>query len=283
MPVHEPILLMLALARRRGRDGAALVLIFIGGEKRLERSRAPWLTRRLLRWLFSRLAAVVVLGEGEKDHLLAEALAAPERIHVVQFGVDLSFWTPASEPRGNGKPRVLAVGNDSGRDYETLLQAIGSRPLRLHTSLRLSRVPSNVLRTRGTYRDRALSDGELRELYRDALFVVTPLKESAQPQGQSVTLQAMACGKAVILSKTLGLWSRDRMRHRENCYLVPPGDVDALRTALEELSRDVALRERLGREARKSVLNHFSSDQMADRIGDVIESAAPSAFEPSAG
>jgi glycosyltransferase involved in cell wall biosynthesis len=116
-----------------------------------------------------------------------------------------------------------------------------------------------------------LSDLDLRTLYQGSRFVVTPLKDSTQPQGQSVTLQAMACGKAVILSQTRGLWSRPLMRHLDNCYLVQHSDVHALRAAIDHLEREPALCARIGEEARRSVERHFSSDLMGARIGTILQ------------
>ena len=269
--MSEPVLFMLALRKRHADDGAALVLIMMGTEKRLERSRLPAVTYRMLHWLYERLAAVIVIGEGEREYLLQQGLVAPGRLHLVQFGVDTKFWTPADD--SSERKYLLAVGNDDGRDYETLLKAIGNHPLRLHTARHLNEaaLPPNVLRTKGDWSGRALSDQELRDLYRESRFVVTPLHDSSQPQGQSVTLQAMACGKAVILSKTRGLWSRELMRHMDNCYLVPPGDVAALREAIERLQKDAGLRARLGKAARQSVEQHFSSELMGERIGAILE------------
>ena len=273
--VHEPVLLALARRKASRADGAALVLIFIGAEKRLERSRLRPVTRWLLHRLFERCAAVVVLGEGERDYLLAERLVRPERLHFVPFGVDERFWTPAPAQEATAE-WMLAVGNDDGRDYATLLRAAGGRALRLHTSLPIEGrlLGPTVVRSGGDWQGQTLSDLELRELYRGARFVVTPLRESAQPSGQSVTLQAMACGKPVILSRTRGLWSPSAMRHMENCVLVPPGDVAGLRDAIERMAADATLRERIGREARRSVERHFTSGAMAERIGALLESVA---------
>jgi glycosyltransferase involved in cell wall biosynthesis len=265
----EPVLMMLALRREKAAAGARLVLILMGAEKRIQRSSAPPLTRRLLRWALGRMAAVIVLGQGEHDYLLAQGLIAPDRVHVVPFGVDVGFWTPGGS--GDAGP-ILAVGNDDGRDYSLLLEAIGTHALRLHTRLPVDvrRLPPGVRLTGGTWQDAALSDEELRDLYRASPFVVVPLRESSQPQGQSVTLQAMACGRAVVLSRTRGLWNLDLMRHGENCHLVPAGDLGALRQAIDDLSADPAYAARLGAAARRTVEQHFTSDGMAERIAAVI-------------
>ena len=48
----------------------------------------------------------------------------------------------------------------------------------------------------------------------------------------------------------------------ENCWLVPVGDVGALRTAVQTLANDVALREKLGQGAAE-VAAQFSWDKIA--------------------
>jgi glycosyltransferase involved in cell wall biosynthesis len=270
----EPVLMMLALRRPAVTPGAGLVLILMGAEKRLQRSRLPYLTTRLLRWALARMAAVIVVGEGEREYLVGRGLVEPGRVHLVHFGVDVRFWTPGPESDGRS---ALAVGNDDGRDYGLLLRAIGAHPLRLHTHLPVNRLDlaPTVELTGGSWQDASLSDEQLRELYRQSRFVVVPLRESAQPQGQSVTLQAMACGKAVILTRTRGLWGAGLMRHGENCHLVPAGDAEALREGIERLSTDGAYRAALGETARRTVEEHFTSDRMADEIATIVESARP--------
>jgi len=264
----EPVLMMLALRKRDAQAGARLVLILMGAEKRIQRSAVPPLTRRFLRWGLGRMDAVIVLGRGEQDYLRAERLIVPERVHLVPFGVDTRFWTPG--PAGDAGS-ILAVGNDDGRDYRLLLEAIGTHPLRLHTRLPVdTRLAPGVTVTGGSWHDAALSDEELRDLYRASRFVVVPLRESSQPQGQSVTLQAMACGKAVVVSRTRGLWNTDVMRHGENCHLVPSGDLGALRQAIDDLAADPAYAARLGAAARRTVEQHFTSDAMAERIAAIV-------------
>jgi glycosyltransferase involved in cell wall biosynthesis len=269
----EPVLAMLGFRRRERGSGARLILFVMGAEKRIRRSKVPSLTRRLLRSSLGRMDAVIVIGEGERDYLLAQGLAPAERVRLVQFGVDLQFWSPLDHAEG---AYVLAVGNDDGRDYDLLLRAIGTHPLRLHTRLPVDapRLPPNVTLSGGTWHDAALSDEDLRDLYRRSRFVVVPLLDSSQPQGQSVTLQAMACGKAVVLSRTRGLWSRDLMRHGENCHLVPAGDLSALRQAIDFLIADPAYARRLGLTARKTVEDHFGSDRMAEDLAAIVTETA---------
>ncbi len=155
------------------------------------------------------------------------------------FGVDVGFWGEEGEMGGGGDGEmgyILAVGNDARRDYGTLVEAVREldRPVKILTNRELpSNLPGNVEHVRGSFHRPAVTDAELRELYRGAGVVVVPLVESIQPAGQSVALQAMAMGKTVVMTRTRGLWTGEDFPDGEGLRLVPVGDVAALRRALE--------------------------------------------------
>ena len=154
---------------------------------------------------------------------------------------------------------MLAIGNDSRRDYATLLAAAPQipAPIRIVTRLVLPEpLPPNVTVIRGSWHDRALSDADIRDLYRRAACVVTPLHDTLQPSGQSVTLQAMACETPVVLTRTSGLWNPAALRDGENVRLVPPARPRALSDAVSALLIDRAEAARIGAEGRRHVLAH---------------------------
>jgi len=203
---------------------------------------------------------LLVLGEGAATGIFRTFGVPREKIHCLPFGVDADFWTPAATEQKNGG-FILSVGSDGARDYSTLLQAAGPEPLHLVTRLLTAgtRPPAVIIGSQ-------FSDLELRNLYRTCRFVVTPLHNVDQPSGQSATLQAMACGKAVILTQTCGLWEERHMIHNENCYLVPPGDVQALRQAMERLWSRPEEALRLGANACQTVGKHYTSAAFAERL-----------------
>jgi glycosyltransferase involved in cell wall biosynthesis len=84
-----------------------------------------------------------------------------------------------------------------------------------------------------------------------------------------VVLEAMASGRPVIASRAGGL--TDMVIDGETGLLVPPGDVDALRQALERLLADAPLRERLGAAAKRKV-NEFKASTVLPRIEQLYES-----------
>ena len=102
---------------------------------------------------------------------------------------------------------------------------------------------------------------------RRAAFTVAP---SLLPESFGiVALEAAAAGKPTIASALGGL--ADVVVDGETGFLVPPGDVEGLRGALERLAGDPALRERMGEAARARAAEfeeRFCYDRYCDaRLG----------------
>ena len=189
------------------------------------------------------------------------------RIHVNRFGVDTSFWSPGP---GADDGVVLAIGNDGNRDWSTLVAAateIGA-PVRVLTSHpRPAALPASVAWEPADWHRRLLSDEAVRDAYRGASVVVVPVKDVPQPSGQSVTLQAMACGRPVILTRTRGLWD-DRLDGGV-ARLVPPGDPAALAAAVRGVLADASRATRLGDAARSWVEANAPVDGFATRLEEI--------------
>jgi glycosyltransferase involved in cell wall biosynthesis len=91
-----------------------------------------------------------------------------------------------------------------------------------------------------------------------------------------VQLEAMAHGKPVI---STALCSGVPWVNQDGVtgFVVPPGNADTLRAAIQQLIVDTALRRRLGTAGRQRVQEEFTLRQMADRFVDVChEIVAPS-------
>jgi len=231
----------------------------------------PWRrTRRLTTLPLLHRMQSVLYGPGELGGLRALGLA--ERVHVVPFGVDVDFWVPGKiEPTRE----VLAIGNDGHRDWETLVAAAPhiSAPIRIFTrQVPPSRLPANVTWERADWHLQVLTDEEVRDLYRRAAVVV-PIKDVPQPSGQSVTLQAMATGRPVVLSKTRGLWAHEELRDGQNLVLVPPADPRELARSVQLLLDDQPRANAIGLAARKSVLAGATSQRYAERLLEVCRLA----------
>jgi glycosyltransferase involved in cell wall biosynthesis len=256
--------LPIAMLKYLGVLNTPLIYISQGLSDRIDLlAKGTW-SRSTFQELYGRFLSaadrVIALGEGAAEHLTRTFQFRPNQVSCIPFGIDNRFWSP--NPDLSHRDYILSVGSDRARDYITLLKAVAEERLKIVTR---QSIPQSLMKET-TEVDSKFTHIELRNLYRGARFVITPLKNVFQPSGQSATLQAMACGKPVILTRTRGLWDPKQMCHLENCYLVEPGDVDGLRAAIDYFLNRPDEVIRIGRNARKTVENSYNSHSFANEL-----------------
>ena len=225
------------------------------------RAGRRWISGALLRRMHT-----LLFGEAELEPMRRFFSLSADAISVNLFGVDSRFWRP--DPQAT-RDIVLAIGNDGRRDFATLVAAANeiAAPVHIVTKRPLpTPLPANVTHHRGSWHGAELSDERIRELYQRARIVVVPLQPSNQPSGQSVTLQAMACGCPVILTETEGLWSRRQMIDGENVRLIPPGDPASLAQEVDRVLADAEMASRLSRTGRQIVEGTGNIGSFAARV-----------------
>lgn len=180
----------------------------------------------------------VLFADSELAEMKSRFELPADSISVGWFGVDETFWTLPE--RSGGREGVLAVGNDSRRDFETLVEAARLLPETRFTVITRrespANLPANVEWRRGDWKEASLSDEDLRSLYQQAACVVVPLAECIQPSGQSVAMQAMMCGAPVVHSRTEGWWGAKVVRDGWEICLVPPNDARRLAEGIRRTS-----------------------------------------------
>src|SRR5262249_61274582 len=121
---------------------------------------------------------------------------------------------------------------------------------------------------------------ELRAWYARASVVAVPLVPNDFQAGVTTLLEAMAMGKAVVVTATEG--QRDIVQDGVTGLTVPPGDAVALREAISQLLADPREQARLGANARDLVTGQFSLDLYTDKLaGHLTEvSLAPCPSTP---
>lgn len=264
----DPLRALRILLRERGADiivaageGGALLPLLLRGAFGFKVPIALWdigftsgwkLRQNILQAVVPRADAIFVLSASQKRYI--EARWAPRgEVVVVGHMVDTDFFHPIDVPRLD---YVLSVGDDVGRDYSTLLRAADGLDcdLLIRSSRSLPDWISGLPRVRAL-RER-LSYSALRDLYANARFVVVPVHDTLNASGVTSLLEAAAMGKAIIVSDSQAL--ADFSIAEETCVRVPCGDTGAMRAAMARLIDDPLTCARLGRNARRLVLESHS-------------------------
>ena len=209
--------------------------------------------------LLSRFAQVdaFVYWSRNQTAILRE-LGIPDRALVpVGFCADTEYFTP--DPSVPQDIDLLAVGQDGGRDYATLFDAVRGTDLVVDVVCPVSYLPPDVpqenVRLHGVVGSR-----EYAAMLRRAKVVVVPTHERAYPTGQSVALEASATGACIVVTGTTPL--REYFTDGKDALLVDVHDPADLRARLRQALGDEALRRRLGAAARTNVTARFTADIM---------------------
>ncbi|GAB3133837.1 hypothetical protein GCM10027289_24400 [Tsukamurella serpentis] len=246
------------------------------------RDRAPvaagigWLTTRraagrlhelLARRALPRAAAVWSQCSAVLPLMAKEWGVAAHRLHFVPLGIDTDFYP--EQPLPETPLTVMSAGEDRYRDHATLVRAVSAVARRIPgTCLELaSSLPFEAPAGLVTVHTERLN-GRIRELYARAAVVAIALRPTVTGSGLTVVLEAMASGRPVVVTDNPGV--SDYVQHGVTGLLVPPGDVDALATAIESLLVDQDMRVEMGRRAAAAARSRFTSELMAAHLAAVL-------------
>jgi glycosyltransferase involved in cell wall biosynthesis len=201
------------------------------------------------------------------------------RTRVIYGGVDPVRYAPDEDAPRDGLLFVGRLTPHKGVDVliralpaDASLTVIGSEghdadlPERGYPRLLRSLASGRLVRFAG-----AVDDLELAEVCRRSVALVMPSVErtcygkriAVSELLGLVALEAMASGTPVIASRLGGL--PEVVEDGETGFLVPPGDVGALRQRIQLLLDDRALAARMGALARARVMARWTWDQCAGR------------------
>jgi glycosyltransferase involved in cell wall biosynthesis len=205
-----------------------------------------------------------------------------EKLHLELQSVDERFWQPAPMPPESDT--ICSVGCVTGfRDYATLVEAARGLPVqvklavgslilsaadrqrradRFRAAIPPSRLPHNI-----EYR-LDLPATALRDLYARSRFVVMPLEDVDFDAGVTSITEAMAMGKAVVVTRNRG--QVDVVRDGVDGLYVPGRDPRALREAISYLLENPDVAERMGAAGREAVLKRHKLDDYVARVAEIV-------------
>jgi glycosyltransferase involved in cell wall biosynthesis len=216
----------------------------------------------------------IVFAQAHKDEMMRRWQIPAAQIVTMHFMVDSRFFSPTAvqRRRTSSRPQLCAVGIEA-RDYPTLIKAVEGLELDLviaasspwsHQADSSSGItpPPNVCINRDPKLD-------VRQLYADSDLVVMPLFNVDRAAGSTAILEAMSMGKPVICTRTIG--QRDHVIEGETGLYVPPGDVVAMRAAIQRLLDNPAELARMGAAGRRRIEQEMNLDAYVATIGGYVQ------------
>ena len=218
---------------------------------------------RYMHWFYGQLDTVYVNSEEYRQSWIKHGLN-PERLKILPRGLDTELFHPARREQAffekfgacNGEVRLLYVGRISREKDLDLLAAAYRR-------LRDEGLPVQLFIVgHGPYSEAFakslpeafftgyLRGNELATAYASADVFVFP---STTDTFGNVILEAQACGLPVVVSDSGG--PKELVEDNANGLITKSHDVDDLARAIRALVMDPALRDRMGKSARNSVID----------------------------
>jgi glycosyltransferase involved in cell wall biosynthesis len=214
------------------------------------------------------LDAVVVVGRNQVDYF--RRFLPEDRIHYVPHHVDTDFFSPGTPPPREDVTRVVFAGRGN-RDYDTLHRVI-ELAVSAEAGMRFDLLlpdPADHARFGGladTHCHRGLSDDQLLALYRAAHVGLMPVHDCT---ANNSLLEMMACGLPVVGT---AVGAMPDYAAPDGAVLTPVGDAEAMFQALQAVSADASLCQRMGTANRDRAEANFSMAISAGRMHGVYAS-----------
>lgn len=236
------------------------------------------LARWWIRHTLEASSAVIALSPAWADFLRAYAPAA--EVHVVPNSVRVERAADGAAGAAGDTGRILFLGRAGERKglfdlLEALAQVVPAFPeaqLAIGGDGDLDEVRRRCERLGIGAHVQLLGwvgpEQKAAELARAAIFCL-PSHAEGLPMAM---LEAMAAARPVLVTPVGGIL--DAVSDGANGLVVPPRDVPALAAALAALLGDAALRERLGRNARATIVQRFSTEVVLGKLSALYRALA---------
>ena len=263
--------LYLVLLQKIWKAPTKFVLLNMGMRRILSANTGNRLKGRFIRWLLDGLDGIVCLSQFQKTFLEERYPSLRGKIFSVPLGVDTEYYRPQYEGR---KDYILSAGRDNGRDYKTVVEAARLMPERqFHIVCSPRNLPTDTVVPSNVRVFYDLSFAELYVKYREAsmLLLLThddSAEDGSDCSGQTVLLDAMACGLPVVVSRKA--YVQEYAEDGAEALFVDCYDPNAVKTAIQSL-HNVESRISLAQKARERAERDFSTVRMAEALTSVFQ------------
>lgn len=212
----------------------------------------------LTRFALSSVDRIIVFTKWDADYLIEKLGISQDRVTFSLHG----YYDVGSATKGISKPDtpyIFSPGR-SYRDYATLAKALRDIPIKTYINARQFNIKGINFPPTVIVNDLVPIDQFYRMLSQ-AIFVVIPLQNVRFSAGDSVILQAMAAGKAIVATRSPS--SETYIEDGVSGILVPPGDHVQMREAISFLLNHPTVCEQMGYKARQRYEKYHTPQAVA--------------------
>ncbi len=214
--------------------------------------------RDLVKRAIKNASRIVVYNDFIRDKIVR----FNQNVIIIPSGVDIKLFRPKKKHR-RGKVKILMVGRieDDLKGFSTLYEAC-QKLRKKGYNFQLLLTTNNKFNNEDYITSVGwLSQEGLAQLYQQIDICVVP---SAWPEPFGiVALEAMASGKAVIVTRVGGL--QTILKDGKEGFIINPKDADGLTSRLQQLMDNPQLRERMGQAGRKKTEEIYDWDVIYEK------------------
>jgi len=239
----------------------------------LEYRKSPFLKKTIAYFIekiiYKASDKIILTSKKDKKYIESKFNIPSSKIKVIPNYIDTELFKPVSLKKE--VERICFVGRlEEEKNLFNLIKAISSLPVKLiifgSGSLKKDlenyskRQKANV-KFMGNIPNQKLP----KELNRSNLFILPSLYEGCP----KVLLEAMSCGLPCIGTNVAGI--KEIIKHKENGYLCET-DATSMKNAISDVLNNKELKERLSKNARKTIIDHFSIENILKEEKKIYES-----------
>lgn len=212
---------------------------------------------------------IIVTSQKDKDYIIERHKISEDKIKVIPNYVDTETFRPLGSEKE--RKRIIFVGRldeqknlfsliDAVKGMDIKLVLVGNGPLEDALKKKVKEEGIENVEFAGVIPNERLPV----ELNRSEIFLQPSLYEG----NPKTLLEAMACGLPVIGTNVIGI--KEVITHGENGYLCETS-AEAIRDAIIEVMTNNELRERMGKSARREIIENYNLKILAEKELGLME------------
>ncbi len=190
------------------------------------------------------------------------------------FSIDTDFWN-TKIIKSEDKEGVMFIGNDAHRDFSKAIAIANNLPdieFKFVTNQidKSEKLGKNITLINSDWNENILTDLEIKDLYNNSRLVFLPIKDQLVASGQSATMQSMATGTPVIISKTIGFWDYDNFIDNKNIFLLEDVSINSWVNRINEIYNNFDLLDKVSENGRDLILNKFNLNVFNHKLEEIF-------------